>query len=179
MWWSDRARTFTLAPLVAGLTAVVLAGCADGSGFRPMYASVNASSGVASSLRQVDVATIPGRVGQRVRNEIQFRFNDTENTTDPVYRLEIVLTETLTQTLVRSDGLSSSQIYMLTTPFRLIRNSDKQVIMEGRALSRAAFERNASIYSNVRAREDAENRAAKAVGTEIAERVAIFLSRPQ
>jgi LPS-assembly lipoprotein len=142
-----------------------------------MYGSLGSSVSTNQKLKQVDVATIPSRVGQRVRNEIQFRFNDGENAVGPVYMLETVLNETLTTTLVRSDGLSSSQVYLLTSTFKLVRIADKKVVFEGKSIGRAPFERNASIYSNVRAREDAENRAAKTVATEMAERVATFLSR--
>ena len=40
----------------------------------------------------------------------------------------------------------------------------------------AAFERFQSIYSNVRARDDAENRAARTVADDLKTRVAIYLS---
>ena len=43
-------------------------------------------------------------------------------------------------------------------------------------MSRAAFERYQQIYSNVRARYDAENRAATTVAESIKIRVAAFLS---
>ena len=192
MSWFDRAdprcggsrgrralasRALAAALALAGVVAA--GGCADGTGFQPVYGSLGSSGTTTTDrLKEVDVVTIPGRIGQRVRNEIQFKFNEGENSVTATHRLETVLTETLTTTLVRSDGLSSSQVYQLTAAFKLIRVSDKQTVFEGKSVGRSAFERNASIYANVRAREDAENRAAKAVGTEMAARVSIFLSRP-
>jgi LPS-assembly lipoprotein len=50
--------------------------------------------------------------------------------------------------------------------------------MEGRSYGRAGFERVNSVFANVRAREDAENRAAKTVGDELRTRVLAYLAQP-
>ena len=157
MSWFDRAdprcggsrgrralasRALAAALALAGVVAA--GGCADGTGFQPVYGSLGSlgSSGTTPTdrLKEVDVVTIPGRIGQRVRNEIQFKFNEGENTVVATHRLETVMTETLTTTLVRSDGLSSSQVYQLTATFKLIRVSDKQTVFEGKSVGRSAFE---------------------------------------
>lgn len=172
-WFDDTSRR--RAGALAVVLALALAGCGS-SGFRPVYGSLGVGP-VDDALRSIAVDTIPGRVGQRVRNEIQFNFNETQNVVDPVYRLEIVLNEQLTTTLVRSDGISNSQVYTLLADFKLVRIADKSVVFQGKSIGRAPFERTSSIYSNVRAREDAENRASKVVGTEIHQRVSTYLSR--
>lgn len=171
------ARWTALAAALA-VTTIATVGCSDGSGFRPVHGVLASGQTTDDRLRDVEVAVVPGRVGQRIRNEIQYATNESENTATPVYRLDITLSETLHTTLVRSDGLSSSQIYQATAAFKLTRINDKQVLLEGRSVGRAPFERNASIYANVRAREDAENRAAKSIGTDISKRLATYLSRP-
>jgi LPS-assembly lipoprotein len=52
------------------------------------------------------------------------------------------------------------------------------VVFQGTSNARAPFERFESIYSNVRAREDAENRAARIVADDLKTRLAAYLSRP-
>ena len=71
---------------------------------------------------------------------------------------------------------------------KLIRIKDKKVVMEGTSWGRAAFERftntsttgnNVAVqytYSNVRARDDAENRAARVVADDLKTRMAIYFS---
>jgi LPS-assembly lipoprotein len=49
-------------------------------------------------------------------------------------------------------------------------------MLEGQAMSRAAYDRFEQIYSNVRARYDAENRASRTVADSIKVRIAAFLS---
>ena len=157
----------------------MLAACGGSSGFRPLYATGPGGENVSDKLHQVDIPTIPSRVGQRVRNELIFQNNGGElPSSTPLYRLEIVIRESLASTLVRSDGEASSQIYNLDAKFKLVRLADKKVVLEGVSYGRAGFERFTQIYSNVRAREDAENRAARTVAVDLKSRLAAFLATP-
>jgi LPS-assembly lipoprotein len=151
-------------------------GCGD-SGFRPLYASSSLSgSDVNLKLAQLEIAPIPGRVGQRIRNELIYQSTGGGGAAEPVYRLEIVMTESITPTLVQIDGNSSGSVYNLTAAFRLIRIADRSVALTGTSYGRIAFQRFDSVFSNVRARNDAENRAATTVADDLKARLAAFLS---
>jgi LPS-assembly lipoprotein len=169
--------------IVGALTAVclavpVLAGCAGGSGFRPLYATGSDGESVNTKLNQIDIQTIPSRVGQRVRNELIFENNGGALPSAPIYRLEVVIRESLASTLVRTDGEAASQIYNLDAKFKLIRIADKKTVLEGTSYGRAGFQRFAQTYANVRAREDAENRAARTVASDMRSRLAAFIASP-
>lgn len=156
---------------------MLVAGCGD-SGFRPMYASsaITGGADLNEKLAQLDVAPIPGRVGQRLRNELIYQATGGGNALQPVYRLEIVMRESITATLVQEDGNSSGSVYNLKASFRLIRIADRSVALQGESNGRAAFQRFDSVFANVRARQDAEDRAAKTVGDELKGRLAAYLS---
>lgn len=161
-----------------GAIASGLGGCGS-SGFHPLYAA--SSSGVGGAnvdqrLAQLEIVHIPGRVGQRIRNELIYQTTGGGAPLPPTMRLEIVIQETVTSMLVQIDGDANGQIYGLTANFRLIRLSDKAVVLEGVSIARAPFERFDSIFSNVRAREDAENRAARTIGEDLRSRLSAFLS---
>jgi LPS-assembly lipoprotein len=175
---SDRLRAVhsLRATCYALAAAILVSGCAGGTGFRPLYATGPSGEGVNDKLSQIEIPTIPSRVGQRVRNELIFENNGGALPTGNVYRLEIAIRESLASTLVRTDGDSASQIYSLDAQFRLIRIADKKVVLEGISYGRAGFERFSAIYSNVRAREDAENRAARTVSSDLRSRLAAFLA---
>lgn len=163
---------------ILGLAAL-LAGCADGSGFKPLYGtSAIGGGGVSEKLAAVDIAPIPGRVGQRLRNEFIYQSTGGGAPLPPEYRLEVAVRESVSSTLVRIDGDARGQIYNLDASFKLIRMTDKAVVMEGRSYGRAGFERVNSVFANVRAREDAENRAARTVGEELRTRVLAYLAQP-
>jgi len=179
----NRMRTlwlpFALMPL--------LAACGNG-GFRPLYGPTPSGVAVQERMREVDVAAIPGRVGQVIRNELLFQAGGGGELLPPTHRLEVVTHESVQSTLVDLAGDASGGAYLLEAKFKLIRIKDKKVVMEGTSWGRAAFERftntsttgnNVAVqytYSNVRARDNAENRAARVVADDLKTRMAIYFS---
>jgi LPS-assembly lipoprotein len=170
-------RSFSAVSL-AMLCALGLSACGDGStGFRPLYAtSAMGGAGAEEKLAAVDVAPIPGRVGQRIRNELIFQTTGGGSPKPPLYRLDIAIRESVTSTMVTVSGNAGGQIYNIEASFSLIRLSDKQVVAQGKSYGRAAYDRMSSIFANVEARQDAENRAARTVAEELRTRLLALLS---
>ena len=171
----DARRATRRAFLTALLTLPVLAACSDG-GIRPLYGSVGIGANVGEKLAQVQVAPVPGRVGQRIRNELIFQSTGGGQAVPPQYRLDIAIRESVTSTLVQTNGESLGQLYTIDASFQLVRLSDNSVALTGISYGRAGFERFESIFSNVRARQNAEDRAAKTVGDELKSRLTAYLS---
>jgi LPS-assembly lipoprotein len=157
--------------LAAGLVA-----CGD-SGFRPLYGPSASGAVVTQRFKEVDFAPIPGRVGQRVRNDLIFESTGGGSPAPPQYRFEVVLQENVTSTLVNVQGRVAGAVYAVQASFRLIDSKEKKVVFQGTSHARAPFERFENIYSNVRAREDAENRAARTIAEDLKTRLAAYLSR--
>ena len=130
----------------------------------------------AGAMAQVDVAPIPGRVGQRIRNELIFQSTGGGDALPPSHRLEVAITESVTVDAGQVDGDVARARSMPAGHLQADLVKDKQVVFPGGSQGRAGFERFQSIYSNVRAREDAENRAARTVAEEIKRRLASYLS---
>jgi LPS-assembly lipoprotein len=167
-----RTALQTLLALV--LACPMLAACEGG--FRPMYGSLGSGPSLEEKLAQVEFGTIPGRVGQRIRNELVFQGTGGGTLLTPTHRLQVTIRESVVSTLVRQDGESQSQLYNLDAKFQLVRLADKKVVLEGTSHGRAGFDRFSSIFSNVRAREDAENRAARTVAQDLKSRLGAYLS---
>lgn len=192
MWWAEARRgkasgtgttprrvTVLLGVLSLLATAPTLSGCADGSGFRPLYGDSSlGGAGASEKLAHVEVAPIPGRVGQQIRNEVIFQTTGGGQALPPEYRLEIAIRESITSTLVKLSGDASGSVYNIDADFRLIRIADKKVVLQGKSASRAGFERFTSVFANVRARNDAENRAATTMAQDLRTRLAAYLAHP-
>lgn len=163
--------------MLMAVSTLAFGACGDTSGFRPLYATsgINGAN-VSEKLATVDIAPIPGRVGQRIRNELIFQATGGGAPLPPEYRLEIVTREAVASTLVEIDGNARSQIFNLDASFQLIRIADKSVVFKGVSYGRATFQRVTSVFANVRALQDAENRAARTVGEEIKTRLTAYLS---
>ena len=155
----------------AASAAALLTGCS--SGLQPMYGTMGGNAG--AKLARVSIATIPGRIGQRVRNELRFHTEDRSGL-PPKYKLVITLRRRLITTLVKRDGHSSAKVLNLDAKFKLVSLANRAVVLEGSSYARAGLERNTSIYSNVRAIRDAENRTARTIATDLRSRLAAFLA---
>ena len=125
----------------------------------------------------VEIAPIPSRVGQRIRNELIFQNTGGGEAPHRVPASRSRSRNRSIRRLVKSSGEALSQVYNLDAIFTLVRMSDKKVLVKGNSYARAEFERFQQIYSNVRAKEDAENRAAQQIADDIRTRIAIALSR--
>lgn len=154
----------------AGMTTV-LGGCSGG--LRPMYGTMGGNAD--AKLARVSIETIPGRVGQRIRNELRFQAGD-QRDVPPDHKLVVNIRQSLTLTLEKRDGHSSGQVLSLDARFQLVRLQDQKVVLEGTSYARAGMERNTSIYANVRAQRDAENRAARTIAFDIRTRLSAFLA---
>ena len=168
MWWRSLAIA---AVLCAG--AAALAGC----GFQPLYGGTTAGGArLTEVMAAIDINPIPGRVGQRVRNELIFENTGGGNAPAPRYRLDIAIKEHVTDQLVQISGNATGQVYELDATYKLVDSTNGQTVLTGVAVSRAPYNRFQEIFSNVRARYDAENRAASTVAESIKTRIAAYLA---
>ncbi|HYJ58500.1 MAG TPA: hypothetical protein VEW64_03985 [Methyloceanibacter sp.] len=170
MWWRSHAL---FAVLCAGLASLALSGC----GFQPLYGGTTAGGQkLAAVMAGIDVVPIPGRVGQKLRNELIFDTTGGGNAGTTRYRLEIAIKESVTDQMVQITGDATGQIYQLDAVFKLVDSSSGKILYQGKAISRAPYNRFQEIFANVRARYDAENRAARTVSESIRTQVAAHLA---
>jgi LPS-assembly lipoprotein len=170
MWWRSPAL---FAALFAGLTVLALGGC----GFQPLYGGTTAGGQRLSEVMAgVEVVPIPGRVGQKLRNELIFTNTGGGVGAPSRYKLEIAIKESVADQLVQITGDATGQVYQLDATFKLLDPTNGKVLMQGKAVSRAPYNRFQEIFANVRARYDAENRAARTISESIKTQVAAYLT---
>jgi len=155
------------------ITGALLAGC----GFQPLYGTGPSGVQLDDVMRSVSVSPIPGRVGQRVRNELIYSTTGGGYSDAPRYRLEIAIRESVQDVFVARSGESEGRAYRLIASFKLIRIEDGAELVSGQSVGRAAYDNLDSAFADVRARRDAENRAAESVANDIQTRLATTLSR--
>ncbi len=165
-------KSVAMAGLLAGVAALVSA-----CGWQPLYGPTASGANLNDVMRTVDISTVPGRVGQRIRNELIFHQTgggEAGNVTK--YRLDIAVRESLLNTTVERTGDPKGQVYQLYTQFRLIRIADGQVVLEGHSNARAAFDKVNSVFADIRAKRDAEDRSARTISEAIRTRLAAYFS---
>jgi LPS-assembly lipoprotein len=158
---------------IAIMVAPLLGAC----GFQPLYGTGPSGVQLDDVMRSVSISPIPGRVGQRIRNELIFSTTGGGYADTAQYRLEIAIRESVKDVFVAQTGESEGRAYRLIASFKLIRLKDDTKLISGQSVGRAAYDNLDSTFADVRARRDAENRAAKSVAQDIQTRIATALSR--
>jgi LPS-assembly lipoprotein len=79
-------------------------------------------------------------------------------------------------TMVNREGDPEGAIYQLYSEYKLIRLADNKVVLNGHTNGRAAYDKVESVFNDIRAKRDAEDRAARTVSEAIRTRIAAYLS---
>jgi LPS-assembly lipoprotein len=167
------------AVLILGLSSVGIGGC----GFHPLYGPTASGANLDQVMKTIQIATIPSRTGQRLRNELIFGTGGgAGEAVNPVYRLDVALRESVRNGFITSQGIATGQVVQLDAEYRLVRIRDNETVFKGYSTSEAAYDRvgstgvAGSTYGDVRAAIDAENRAARTLADTMKTRVAAYLS---
>ncbi len=147
-----------------------------GCGFQPLYGTTASGERLSEVMASIDVTPIPGRLGQRIRNELIFENTGGGYAAPTKYTLDIIVKESVTDQLVSTTGEATGQVYQVEATFKLKKVGNDEVVLEGKAISRAAYDRFQQIFANVRARYDAQDRVARTIAETIMVRLSAYLS---
>jgi LPS-assembly lipoprotein len=160
-------RAFVLGSI--GLAALALGGC-----LRPLYGSATVGGAqVQDRLAAIEVGPIPDRIGHYLRNELVFDLDGSGNAPARLYRLSITVTENLDVTVTDySTGRADSATLVVTASYQLVEQGTNKELFTGVAVARAAYDRSAQRFANLRAARNAQERAAKSLSNQIRNRLA-------
>ena len=163
---------------LAGLVSLGAGGC----GIHPLYGPTASGADLSDVMKTVDVATIPSRTGQRLRNELIFGTTGGGAASAAVYRLDVALRESIRNQLVTQQGAATGQTVELDAEYRLVRLKDNEIVFKAWSTSQASYSLvgstglAGSTYGDTRSPLDAENRAARSLADTIKTRLAAYLS---
>ncbi len=150
--------------------ATMLTGCT----LRPLY-SGGSRGEVASALRSVQVAPIPGRAGYLMRGALTSRLG--EGGEGARYRLEIELDDRITGFGIRLDDAVTRERRTLRARYRLVDARVGTVLLDATAGSDAGVDVVGSEYATVAAEQTALERLSERVADQIVSRIALFVTR--
>ncbi|HUG45690.1 MAG TPA: LPS assembly lipoprotein LptE [Sphingomicrobium sp.] len=156
--------------LFIAASALTLFGCS----LQPLYGG-GPSGAVASTLRQVTVATIPGRDGWLVYNKLQERLGDSGGSA--LYRLEVDLDDEIIGLGIRGDRAVTRERRTLRARYRLVTLATGQVVLDATAGSDAGIDVVSSEYATVAAEQTALERLAASLADQIVARLALYATR--
>ena len=158
--------------LLLAVSAVALLG---GCGLRPLY-SGGARGTVATALRSVEVAPIPGRAGYLLRGSLIDQLGQGDGG-EVLYRLEVELDDQIAGLGIRLDDAVTRERRTLRARYRLVDARLGTVLLDATAGSDAGIDVVGSEYATVAAEQTALERLSEVVARQIVSRVGLYVSR--
>ncbi len=169
MLWSRKIALV----LLAGLTTAPLGAC----GFSPVY---GAHSSVGKSLNDVAITSMEGRVGQAVRNTLIEELTPNGSPSAPNYFLDLKVNEDLNPLAIKRDASVTRFDYKLDASFSLRDSKTSEVLFSDTTqIITSANRLDQSEFASVIGVDDAKLRAARAIGQDIARRLAAYFARQE
>lgn len=170
---SDRGRRrlrYRIGPasIVAIAASLWLSACS----VQPVYGPGPSGGSVAQTLRSIVIEPVDSRVAQEVRNNLIFNLTGGGAVADPKYRMKLRVTTTETALGITREGSAPVYSDTVTVSYTVTEMSSGDIILRETARGTASYDQYSQNFANIRARRDAENRAAKQVADEIRLRVA-------
>jgi LPS-assembly lipoprotein len=165
MWSSDPFRRGILLLAVAGL----LAACQ----VRPVYAPLGSPAAgggpaMVTELASIAVETQTERVAQNLMNELIFQLRGGGVLVTPKYRLHLILTTRVQDLAIRArEDIPVAKLVSLTVTYTLTEIATGGVVTSDNVYTTSSFDVGSQRYANVRAQQDAEDRAARAAAADI------------
>jgi LPS-assembly lipoprotein len=176
MWWRNLIRI----AFVAGLGAL------NAACFQPLYASKSfvGETPVAESLTRVQVdhvdapnGTPESRVAVELQNALDIEINGSGGANAPTHRLKVAMTVGRSSIITDvTTGRVEAEITGIDATFTLTELATGKAVMQSRTFARVSsdYPGQQQRFARVRARLDAENRAAKVIAEAVRTRVASF-----
>jgi len=176
MWWRNPIR----------VAAVIALGALNAACFQPLYASRSVAGGapLGTQLAQVEVehvdapnGTPEARVAVELQNALDFEMNGGGGLISPTHSLKVRMN--LGRNSIITDvttGRVEAEITGIDATFTLTELATGKAVMQGRTFSRVSsdYPGQQQRFARVRARIDAETRAAKVIAENVRTRLASF-----
>jgi LPS-assembly lipoprotein len=163
---------------IAGLGSLLLSAC----GFRPMYGdpTVTSSAGGATSakLAMVQIDSIDDRVGQKLHNLLRDRMNPGGQPDKPAYRLAVTLGEESTTIASGNDNTRHNDLTVTATYWLSQAETEEKSYLMSDINSRItiSYDTLDDPYTDLVARQDAEQRAIEQLADMITTRVGAYFA---
>ena len=176
MWWRNPVR----------IAAVIALGALNAACFQPLYATRSVSGGtpLGTALAQVQIERIDAangtpeaRLAVEIQNALDFEMNGGGGLISPTHRLKVRM-GTTRQSIITdvTSGRVVAEITGIDAYFTLTELATGKAVMSSRTFARVSsdYPGQQQRFARVRARLDAEDRAARVIAENVRTRVASF-----
>jgi LPS-assembly lipoprotein len=175
MWWRNSPR----------IAAVIALGALTAGCFQPLYATRSVSgTPLGTQMAQVQIERIDAangtpeaRIAVEIQNALDFEMNGGGGLISPTHRLKVRMNVGRSSIITdQTSGRVLAEITGIDASFTLTELATGKAVMNGRTFARVSsdYPGQQQRFARVRARIDAEERAAKVIAENVRTRVASF-----
>ncbi len=154
---------------------LLLAGC----NLRPVYGP-NGGYGtdhVTQELAGIQIDKAPDRITLEMRNRLIFKFNRGRDVSEKRYKLSYTLAQSDDAVVIgERTGAPSSYRLSAIVRYQLMDLQTGEQLTQGTVRVSSSYDRSSQSFANIRARRDAENRAATSAADEITARLSTYFT---
>lgn len=173
MSWSRRAFWRAGGACAAAVFLSGLAGC----GFQPLHAQRSDESSIATDLAAVRIDPLRDRVGQQMHNFLRDRLNPYGQPVSPSYRLQVKLTEHLSELGVRRDETATRANLRMDADFQLLDLNGERPLFIGRSSSTTSYDILDNPFATTVSEGNARERALRELADDIQTRLALYFTK--
>ncbi|MBP2229876.1 LPS-assembly lipoprotein [Azospirillum agricola] len=162
--------------MTRGLLALAVTATAA-CGFQPLYGDHGIGAGASEKLHSVDIASIPDREGQKLRNLLIDRFYESSRPEKTRYRLDVSVTAVEQKLALQKDASAVRSQLLVNAPYRLTDTTNGQVVFASSSRSMISYNILEQHYAGLLTVENAYDRALLEISNDITTRVAMHLGR--
>jgi LPS-assembly lipoprotein len=145
-------------------------------GFRPLFGQAD-NPEVREALAAIEISGLDDRLGQLVHNALLTELNPASLSVPTRYQLLVHVRETTSALGIQIDSTITRYNLTLTARFRLLDLDNQQVLYQSTVRRIASYNVPRQPYAELTAERNAEQRAAKEVGTNIRTLLAVHFAR--
>lgn len=160
-------NAITLVALLA--TGLATAGCS----YRPLYSKSSGGAELTATLADISVTEQKTRAGQLVRNELIAGFDSRSGSN---YVLKMDVSERTQDVSSMAFEKTDRHRYRLTVAYELVDSRTGEAISTGSSFSNVSYDTIQQPVADLRAAENARERAAREIAQDLRLRIASFLS---
>jgi LPS-assembly lipoprotein len=143
-----------------------------GCGMKPLYGTSSAGTSAVEQLSSISIPPADTRVGQIIRNDLLSAIRPAGSGSADRYKLELVL-ETREDKVAKLNDLGADRRNVtVKVTYRLITNSNGTIADNGRTFSQVSYDETGQSFADLRARDNAYERAAHEISTDLKSRLA-------
>ena len=164
-------------PAFAGVG--ILMGCLllSSCGFEPMYGD-RKDAATASNYSNIDIASIPDRDGQYLRNQLIDRLYLDGRPESTVYTLKVAPIKTLTTNIgIRKDATSTRAMAEVDTTLQLIENSTGKVLLQRDVRATGGYNLLDNQFATIVSRQSVDEHMLEEIADDIVTELGLYFHR--